>query len=263
MDIGRCCRDATDIEEHTVSQIDRAREHLIETYRKKAKHYDITSRLSPVPGYPERAQRHRAVEAIGLRAGDRVIDIACGTGRNFPLIEKVIGPGGRIVGVDLTDAMLARARHRIQANGWSNISLVQADAADFDFPAEVDAILSTYALTQVPGCAEVIAHGAAALSGGGRWVVLDLKVPDNAPGWLVHPGAAILRKFAAIDEWIMRRPWEAIRAAMREELADLSWTELFFGTAFLAAGSRGPGTFGVRPRGAASSARGPSERPLS
>jgi hypothetical protein len=58
-----------------------------------------------------------------------------------------------------------------------------------------------------------------------------------------------VRPFASIDEWIMRRPWEAIRAAMQEELADLSWTELFFGTAFLAAGSRGPGTFGVRPRG--------------
>ena len=240
MDIGRCCRDGTDIEEHTVSQIDRTREHLIETYRKKAKRYDITSRLSPVPGYPERAQRHRAIQALGLRAGDRVIDIACGTGLNFPLIEKAIGPEGRIVGVDLTAAMLARARDRIQANGWSNISLVQADAADFDFPAEVDAILSTYALTQVPGCAEVIAHGAAALSGGGRWVVLDLKVPDNAPGWLAQLGTAVVRHFASIDEWIMRRPWEAIRAAMQEELADLAWTELFFGTAFLAAGSRGP-----------------------
>jgi hypothetical protein len=39
----------------------------------------------------------------------------------------------------------------------------------------------------------------------------------------------------------MRRPWEAIRTAMQEELADLTWTELFFGTAFLAAASRGPG----------------------
>ena len=58
-----------------------------------------------------------------------------------------------------------------------------------------------------------------------------------------------MRPFAAIDEWIARRPWEAIRAAMREELADPSWTELFFGTAFLAAGSRGPGTPGARPRG--------------
>jgi len=220
-----------------VSQVDRTREHLIETYRKKAKHYDITSRLYPAPGYPQRAQRLRAVRALGLRAGDSVIDIACGTGLNFPLIEEVIGPDGRIVGVDLTDAMLAQARNRKQMNGWSNISLVRADAADFDFPTEVDAILSTYALSQVPKCAEVIAHGAAALSGGGRWVVLDLKVPDNTPGWLARSGTAIVRHFAAIDEWIMRRPWETIRAAMQEELADLSWTELFFGTAFLAAGS--------------------------
>src|SRR5215469_3272048 len=167
--MARSYRDATGIEEHTVSQIDRTREHLIEIYRKKAKHYDITSRLYPVPGYPQRAQRLRAVRALGLRAGDSVIDIACGTGLNFPLIEEVIGPDGRIVGVDLTDAMLAQAQDRIAKNGWSNISLVQADAVDFDFPTEVDAILSTYALSQVPECAKVIAHGAAALSGGGRW----------------------------------------------------------------------------------------------
>jgi ubiquinone/menaquinone biosynthesis C-methylase UbiE len=241
----RFYRDATDFEEHTVSQIDRTREHLIETYRKKAKHYDITSRFYPVPGYPQRAQRLRAVQALGLRRGDSVVDVACGTGLNFALIEEVIGPDGRIVGVDLTDAMLAQAQDRIERNGWSNISLVQADAVDFDFPIEVNAILSTYALTQVPECAEVIAHGAAALSGGGRWVVLDLKVPANAPGWLAQLGTAIVRPFASIDEWIVRRPWEVIRAAMQEELADFSWTGLLFGTAFLAAGSRGRGTFGV------------------
>jgi ubiquinone/menaquinone biosynthesis C-methylase UbiE len=217
------------------------REHLIKTYRKKAKHYDITSRLYPAPGYPQRAQRLRAVQALSLRPGDTVIDIACGTGLNFPLIQQVIGPEGRIVGVDLTDAMLARAQDRIAAHGWSNVSLVQADAAAFDFPAEVDAILTTYALSQVPECAEVIARGAAALSGRGRWAVLDLKIPGNTPGWMAHLGTAVVRPFASIDEWIMRRPWEAIRLAMQEELADLSWTELCFGTAFLAAGSRRPG----------------------
>jgi|SRR5215469_8717377 len=234
----RFTRDATGIEAHSGSQIDHRREHLIATYRKNAKHYDITSRLYPVPGYPHRAQRLRAVRALGLRAGDSVIDIACGTGLNFPLLEEVVGPGGRIVGVDLTDAMLAQAQDRIERNGWSNISLVQADAAEFDFSTEVDAILSTYALTQVPDCADVIAHGAAALSAGGRWVVLDVKVPDKTPGWLAQVGTAIVRPFASIDEWIMRRPWEAIRAAMQEELAEVSWTELIFGTAFLAVGSR-------------------------
>jgi demethylmenaquinone methyltransferase/2-methoxy-6-polyprenyl-1,4-benzoquinol methylase len=229
-----------------VSQIDRSREHLIETYRKKAKHYDITSRFYPVPGYPQRAQRRRAVQALGLRPADSVIDIACGTGLNFPLIEEVIGPAGRIVGVDLTDAMLARAQHRIETNGWSNIGLVQADAADFDFPSEVDAILSTYALSQVPECAEVIAHGAAALSAGGRLVVLDLMIPDDTPRWLTDLGIATVGRFGSLEEWIARRPWDAIRAAMREELADVSWTELSSGTAFLAVGSRSPRTVDER-----------------
>ncbi len=235
-----------------MSKIDSTREHLIETYRKKAKHYDITSRFYPVPGYPQRAHRLRVVQALGLSAGDSVVDIACGTGLNFPLIEQAIGPDGRIVGVDLTDAMLARAQHRIETNGWSNISLVQADAAEFDFPTEVDAILSTYALTQVPECGEVIAHGAAALSRGGRWVVLDLKVPDNDPRWLAQLGVALVRPFGSIDEWIVRRPWEAIRAAMQETLADFSWTELCFGTSFLAAGSSGPRTVDEPPQSAAS-----------
>jgi ubiquinone/menaquinone biosynthesis C-methylase UbiE len=202
-----------------------------------------------VPGYPQRAQRLRAVQALGLRPGDSVVDIACGTGLNFSLIEQVIGPDGRIVGVDLTDAMLAQAQHRIETNGWSNIRLVQSDAAEFDFPTEVDAILSTYALTQVPECGDVIAHGSAALSRGGRWVVLDLKIPDSPPRWLAQLGIAVARPFGSIDEWIGRRPWEVIRAAMQDGLADPSWTELFFGTAFLAAGSRGSGTVGERPQG--------------
>jgi ubiquinone/menaquinone biosynthesis C-methylase UbiE len=230
-----------------VTQIDGTREHLIATYRKKAKHYDISSRLYPIPGYPHRALRLRAIRELGLRPGDTVIDIACGTGLNFPLLEDVVGPGGRIVGVDLTDAMLAQAQDRIQTNGWSNISLVQADAATFVFPAKVDAILSTYAMSHVPECAEVIANGVAALPGGGRWVVLDVKVPGSTPGWLAQLGIAMVRPFASIDEWMMRRPWEAVRAAMQHELADLSWTELFFGTAFLAAGSRDSGTLGARP----------------
>jgi hypothetical protein len=72
--------------------------------------------------------------------------------------------------------------------------------------------------------------------------VLDLKVPGRTPAWLAQFGTATVRPFAAIDQWMARRPWETIRAAMQEELADFSWTELFFGTAFLAAGSaRGDG----------------------
>jgi ubiquinone/menaquinone biosynthesis C-methylase UbiE len=233
----RSSRDDGGITKCDVSSPDRAREHLVETYRKKAKHYDVTSRLYPIPGYPQRLQRRRAIDALGLRVGDTVIEIACGTGLNFPLIETLIGPSGRILGVDLTDAMLVQAQDRIERNGWRNISLVHADAADFDFPDGVDAILSTYAMSHIPECAEVIARGAAALSRGGRWVVLDLKVPGSTPRWLRRFAITIVRPFASIDQWYMRRPWEAIQTAMQGELADVVWTELSFGTAFLAVGS--------------------------
>lgn len=214
----------------------RVRAHLIETYRRKAAHYDVTSRLSPVPGYPQHAQRLLTVRALGLHPGATVVDVACGTGLNFALLERAIGPGGRIVGVDLTDAMLDRARSRSRSHGWGNISLVQADAAEFDFPAGVDAILSTYALTQVPACGRVVAHAAAALSPGGRLAVLDLKLPDATPAWVSRLGVAIVGPSASLDEWIARRPWEEIRAAAREALAEPRWAELCFGTAFLAGG---------------------------
>lgn len=215
-----------------MSQVDATRDQLIATYRRKARHYDVTSRLYPVPGYPQRSQRRRTVESLGLRPGATVVDVACGTGLNFALLEQAIGPEGRIVGVDLTDAMLGRAEDRIEANGWENVSLVHADAAAFEFPDGADAILSTYALTQVPGSEDVVANGAAALAPGGRMAVLDLKIPDRAPRWLAHLGPA------SMEQWAARRPWEAIRAAMQEQLADLDWTELSLGTAFLAAGSR-------------------------
>jgi hypothetical protein len=45
---------------------------------------------------------------------------------------------------------------------------------------------------------------------------------------------------------MMRRPWEAIRTAMKEELTGVSWNDLFFGTAFLAVGTRGPATVATR-----------------
>lgn len=221
--------------------MDATRGHVVETYRRRALLYDITAQLYYLVGYPQRAHRRKAIEALRLGSGDTVVEIGCGTGLNFSALEAAVGRQGRIIGVDLTDAMLARAERRIRARGWSNVSLVQADALDFEFPPGVDAILSTYALSLVPECAEVIAHGAAALAPGGRLVVLDLKPPENAPGWLVRAGMATVRPFGTTEEWMARRPWEPIAGAMRASLADVSSTELFFGIAYLAAGTRGGG----------------------
>jgi ubiquinone/menaquinone biosynthesis C-methylase UbiE len=207
------------------------RERVIANYRRSAARYDVTSRLNVALG-PQRAHRRRAVQALGLRPGDTVVEIGCGTGLNFPSIEREIGPEGRLIGVDITDAMLARAQHRIEANRWGNVTLVQADAAEFQFPAGIDSILATYAHALLPAPRRTIANGAGALCAGGRWVVLDVKVPDITPRWVTRP-------FAAVEEWVVRRPWDEIRDAMQDTLTAVTWTELFFGVAYLAAGSRG------------------------
>lgn len=61
--------------------------------------------------------RRRVVELLGLRPGDVVLDVACGTGRNHALIVDKIGPSGRLIGVDRSSAMLNQASERARRNG--------------------------------------------------------------------------------------------------------------------------------------------------
>ncbi len=102
-----------------MSQKDNTGEHVIEKYRDRARHYDITGNLYYLLGFRVGAYRRQAIQALQLRPGDTVVDIGCGTGLNFPHLEHVIGPGGRIIGVDLTDAMLEEAKLRVEKHGIS------------------------------------------------------------------------------------------------------------------------------------------------
>src|SRR5215831_17435342 len=69
-------------------------EHVLATYRERARHYDITANLYYLLGFRVQASRRRAVRALALRPGDTVVEIGCGTGLNFSLVEQVIGPEG-------------------------------------------------------------------------------------------------------------------------------------------------------------------------
>src|SRR5215469_8073508 len=84
---------------------------LMALYRKQATGYD----QSGIQGLD--TWRREAVRRLALQRGDLVVDIGCGTGLNFALLREVIGETGRILGVDLTDAMLEQARLRVAAQG--------------------------------------------------------------------------------------------------------------------------------------------------
>ncbi len=109
----------------------------IERYRTYAKTYDKQQTRNTTA---ER-NRERAIELLRMQPGETVLDAGCGTGLNFSLIEKIIGPGGRIIGLDQSPEMLAQAKERVSANGWQNVTLIEAAAEDAKIPAPADAIL--------------------------------------------------------------------------------------------------------------------------
>lgn len=210
------------------------RTEIVETYRRRAPRYDWTARLYRLLGFREVRYRRMTVEALRLSPGDTVVDVACGTGLNFPLLEEEVGPTGRIVGVDLTDAMLEKARERVDREGWENVELVRSDAAEYEFPPGISGILSTCAITLVPEYDAVIARGKAALASGGRLAVFDLKEPDGWPEWAIRAFVAISRPFAVSRDLGERKPWESIA----RHFAVHSTVDLYGGAAFLAVGRR-------------------------
>ena len=211
---------------------------VIETYRRRAEHYDFTANLYYLIGFREWAYRKRAISALNLHPGDTVIEIGCGTGLNFSLLQQAVGPTGTIIGVDLTDAMLTQARQRVAEHAWDNVELVQTDATYFSFPAQVDGILSTFALSLVPEPDQVIQHGAAALKPGKRCVVLDLKLPANWLRRLTPVVLPIVKPFGVTEAIVEHQPWEIIRRSMRDQLTHIRMGNLYLGFAFITIGER-------------------------
>lgn len=212
---------------------------VIEAYRQHASRYDRAVKLFDVfawMGFNLSAWRKQAISALALTAGDTVVDIGCGTGLNFPLLQQAVTSRGQIIGVDLSDAMLAQARQRVEANRWANVQLVCADAAQYQFPPHVSGVLATYALILVPDCGRVVTHACEALAPGGRLVVLDMAWPRYCPLWWRHV-LFFLRSYGVTADTLRRRPWETIQRNMEELFPDFSRQRFWFDFFYLAHGT--------------------------
>ena len=79
--------------------------------------YDLISPLYDIGATGSGRPRREAVAQLRLEAGDVILDLACGTGLNFPFVEAVIGTGGLLVGLDYSSGMLAKARPEYSVKG--------------------------------------------------------------------------------------------------------------------------------------------------
>ena len=160
-----------------------------------APRYDRLNRLLTL-GLDQR-WRSRALANIGVAPGDRLIDLACGTG---DLAERAAGRGARVIGVDFAGEMLRAARSRGLESRF-----VQADAAALPFPdAWATALVCGFALRNFASLPDVLGEMARVLRPGGRLALVEVDRPSS--GWIraLH-GLYFDRVVPRIGGWLSDR----------------------------------------------------------
>lgn len=156
-----------------------------------------------------RGLRKKAVDRLDLRPGDRVLELGCGTGRNLPYLYEAVGPSGRIYGVDLSAGMLRKANMLRDRHGWT-INLRQGDAAEFEAPEPLDAVLFSLSYNTMPDHLKVLRQAWKQLRPGGRLVIMDAKLPEGAGGRLILPFSLWLMKRTLLGNPYIQ-PWQHLR----------------------------------------------------
>lgn len=184
--------------------------------------YDRLARFIPLFDrvfFLPKDSRRRAVDRLGLRPGDRVLDVGCGTGRSLDYLQQAVGPTGRVYGIDISAGMLAKAQKSCDANGWGNVELMQCDAAAFTAPAPLNGVLFSLSYNTMPDHRAVLRRAWDQLMPGGRLVIMDAKVPPGASGKFVLPFSLWLMKHTMLGNPLIH-PWEEL--ARLTEHCDMS-----------------------------------------
>lgn len=169
----------------------------------------------------------RLVDLAAVEQGARILDVATGTGAILLAAAERTGEQGFLVGVDLSEEMLARAADEVRHRGLANVDLRVMDAQRLDFEAEFDYAFCRFALTSLPDRAAALAGMARALRPGGKVGLVE------APSWffLHDPRWArqgeVFKSFgvAVGDYQPERERADLVEGLRRAGLSDISATE--------------------------------------
>ena len=155
-------------------------EKVAEVFHSVAAKYDL--RNDVLSGGMHRLWKRFTIELSGVRTGNRVLDIAGGTGDLAAKFSKLVGPTGQVVLADINGSMLKVGRDRLLDKGVAgNIEFVQADAEKLPFPDNhFDCVTIAFGLRNVTHKEDAIRSMLRVLKPGGRLLVLEFSKPTNA-----------------------------------------------------------------------------------
>lgn len=154
-------------------------EKVAEVFHSVAAKYDLMNDV--LSGGLHRLWKRFTIELSGVRPGNRVLDIAGGTGDLTRKFASLVGPSGEVVLADINDSMLKVGRDRLLDKGVAgNVQFVQADAEALPFPDNhFDVVTIAFGLRNVTRKENALRSMLRVLKPGGRLLVLEFSKPGN------------------------------------------------------------------------------------
>ena len=158
-------------------------------------HFHTGRRLARMLGYPDEWLSdipEASIESFAgtgnpfslgpLRPGERVVDVGCGAGIDCLIASRMVGPTGAVIGVDMTPAMLEKARNATTETGMNNVALRQGLAEALPVAdGWADVVISNGVLNLMPDKAAALREMARVLKPRGRLQVGDILVQSPVP----------------------------------------------------------------------------------
>ena len=170
--------------EASIKRVNRSKEAARASYNRLSRWYDV------IAGSTEKMYRDGGLEKLCAQPGEKILEIGFGTGHCLVALANAVGPTGRVIGLDISDGMLAIARDRLRTEHLNDrVDLHLGDAAHLDFieANHLDGVFMSFTLELFdnPEILHVLQECHRILKPNGRIVVVSMTKTDP-PGMAVR-----------------------------------------------------------------------------